>query len=269
MNTQPSLKPISHGLSSTSLNPCLAACLVLLLGTAASALATNYFYDNFDSGVSGSTWAAISGDYLLVGDSAHTYGGSAQAAKQVNADPFVYYMRANNGWSAGNVLAGEAVVGDVEFYDDLTPYVAGQPFGGGLMLASGSGLTDYYQLLVNSTAPVGGGGADYLIRSKVNGYADSGVARTQGWHDFKIEVLPYTGLNDVQFYIDGNLVGSMNRIGDDPINELRLGLSVKTPGLAFWYDNVSVDSITVPEPAGGLLLLLGAGLTLLYRRIRG
>jgi hypothetical protein len=250
---------------SLSLAACFCAGISALLGAVAPAVAQNVFYDNFDTGVSSATWAPISGDYLLVGDNAHTYGGSAGAAKQVNADPFVYYMRAANGWSAGTVQPGRPVVADVKFYDDLTPYIAGQPYGGGLMLGSSSSLTDFYQLLVNNGTTVGGNGTDYLIRSKASGNVDSGVVRTQGWHDFQIEVLPYTGSNDVQYYIDGSLVGTLNRMnGDVPIDELRLGLSIKTPGLAFWYDNASVS--VVPEPSSVALLLGFGGLALLGRR---
>ena len=111
--------------SSHSLRNCISAGIGLFLAAAAPALmAANVFFDNFDSGVSGGTWAAVSGAniQILVGDNAHTYGGSAQSAKQVNADPFIYYMRTINGWNAGTVQAGQAIVADVKFWDDGTPY---------------------------------------------------------------------------------------------------------------------------------------------------
>src|ERR1035441_9790926 len=82
--------------SSYSVKTCLSAGIGLFLAAAAPALmATNYFFDNFDSGVSGSTWAAVAGanTFVLDGDNAHTFGGSAGSAKQVNADPFIYYMQ--------------------------------------------------------------------------------------------------------------------------------------------------------------------------------
>ena len=256
--------------SSYSVKTCLSAGIGLFLAAAAPALmATNYFFDNFDSGVSGSTWAAVAGanTFVLDGDNAHTFGGSAGSAKQVNADPFIYYMRAINGWSAGTVQPGQAIVADVKFWDDATPFNGTQPLGGGLMLASDNSLTDFYQLLVNSGTAIGGNATDYLIRSKANGNVDSHVVRSQGWHDFAIEVLPYTGLNDVQYYIDGNLVGTLNREnGDLAMTELRLGLSVKTPGSPFWYDNVSVDTVVIPEPASLALVTLGGLALLLPRR---
>ena len=176
----------------------------VLLVTAAPVLAAyNAFFDNFDTGVSGSTWAAVPGNVnnqVLIGDNAHTFGGSAQSAKQVNADPAIYYMRTINGWNAGTVLSGQTIVADVKFWDDGNPYVTGTPLGGGLMLGSGSNIADFYQLLVNSGTSIGGFATDYLIRSKISGNVDSGVARSQGWHDFKIEVLPYTGANDVRLH---------------------------------------------------------------------
>lgn len=252
-----------------SLRNVISASIGLCLAAAAPAvMATNYFFDNFDSGVSGANWAAVSGAniQILVGDNAHTFGGSAGSAKQVNADPFIYYMRTINGWNAGTVQPGQAIVADVKFWDDATPYNGTQPLGGGLMLGTDVGLTDFYQLLVNSGQTIGGSGTDYLIRSKASGNVDSGVVRSQGWHDFKIQVLPYTGLNDVQYFIDGNLVGTLNRMnGDLAMSELRLGLSVKTPGSAFWYDNVSVDTVVIPEPSSLALLGLG-GLALLLPR---
>jgi hypothetical protein len=247
----------------------------LLCGLLASPLlAASVFSDGFESGVSGSKWEAVPGVtsvQILVGDSAHALGSGA--AKQVNADPWVYYMRSTTGqFSVPTIGAGEKVVAKCMFWDDNTIYDQGNPQrGGGLLIGSYQGngvLNDFYQLLVNSTQATGGNGARYLIRSSLNGYADSGVSRSQGWHEFRIEVLPYTGSNDVAFYIDNNFVGNRSRRPGSgsgfAIDDVRLGLSIKSPGLAFWYDNVDVSQ--VPEPA--TLTLLGLGALLVCRRRR-
>jgi hypothetical protein len=216
--------------------------------------AATLFSDNFDSGVSGSSWEVVPGtnNQILIGDNAHAFG--AGSAKQVNADPFIYYMRTILGTiNPGTITAGTKEVASVMFWDDLN--TSPTPFGGALMLAK-DGLSDFYQIGVNSAVSI----SNYYVRTSLGGNVATSVARTQGWHELRIEALPYTGSNDVQFYIDGANVGSGPR--KDPgggigynLNEIRLGLSVKTPGSAFWYDNVSVG--VVPEPTSIALIALG------------
>jgi hypothetical protein len=67
------------------------------------------------------------------------------------------------------------------------------------------------------------------------------------------------GINDVEFYIDNVLVGTGNRRPNTGtgfnLDEIRLGLSVRTPDSSFWFDNVSLDM--VPEPTS--VLLFGTG----------
>jgi hypothetical protein len=241
-------------------------------------MASTVFFDDFETGVLGSKWTTVNaGQSLLVGDSAHAFG--TQSAKQVNAFTNgvtdVYYMRTQPGTVAtgGTVAPGTKEVASVEFWDDnIRTDQNGDgsiDIKGALMLAQdgGGGTTnDFYQLGVNSPTSVN----DYFWRTSAQGLFDSGVARTVGWHELRIEVLPYTGTNDVNFYIDNALVASGNRkpntgSGYD-MNEVRLGLSARTPDSAFWFDNVSVS--IVPEPATLPLLALGLiGLAFFRRRL--
>jgi len=233
-------------------------CVALIVGSFAAvpAKASTIFSDNFESGVSGSVWEAVpaANTFILVGDNAHAFG--TQSAKQVNADPFIYNMRTILGAipNPGPIVAGTREVASVMFWDDLN--TSPTPFGGTIMLAK-DGLSDFYQLGVNSAVSIN----NYYMRTSTEGNLATGVARTQGWHELRIEAGPYTGnFGDVLFYIDNNLVSNPATFGKRKINtgsgfdlnEIRLGLSVKTPGSPFWYDNVSLD--VVPEPATALLL---------------
>jgi hypothetical protein len=238
----------------------VCAMLTFCLITSIRAVGSTIFSDNFDAGVSGSVWEAVpaTNTFILVGDSAHKFG--AQSAKQVNADPFIYNMRTILGAipNPGPITAGNKEVASVMFWDDLN--TSPTPFGGTIMLAK-DGLSDFYQLGVNSAVSVN----NYYMRTLNDGNLASSVVRTQGWHELRIEVGPYTGnFGDVLFYIDNNLVSNPATFGKRKantgsgfdLNEIRLGLSVKTPGSAFWYDNVSLD--VVPEPTS--IGLLGIGL---------
>jgi hypothetical protein len=233
-------------------------CAVLIIGSFAAvpAMPATIFSDNFETGVSGSVWEAVpaANTFILVGDNAHAFG--AQSAKQVNADPFIYNMRTILGAipNPGTITAGTREVASVMFWDDLN--TSPTPFGGTIMLAK-DGLSDFYQLGVNSAVST----SNYYMRTSTEGNLATTVARTQGWHELRIEVGPYTGnFGDVLFYIDNSLVSNPATFGKRKVNtgsgfdlnEIRLGLSVKTPGSPFWYDNVSLD--IVPEPASSILL---------------
>lgn len=235
------------------------AAVTICLVASPPGFAATLFSDNFDSGVSGSVWEVpTAGQAILFGDNSHAFG--AQSARQESADPTVYNMRTKLGafTNPGSITAGNKEVASVMFWDDLNHNGATDTtlIGGTLMLAK-DGLSDFYQMGVNGAVSH----TNYYIRTSLAGGSGSAttVARTQGWHELRIEALAYTGSGDVQFYIDNVNVGSGNRrpntgSGFD-LNEIRLGLSVKTPGSAFWYDNVSLDM--VPEPASIGLLGLG------------
>jgi hypothetical protein len=239
-----------------------AALLIGSVGTL-SAAAAPLFTDNFDSGVSGSNWALVNaGQSMLVGDSAHAFG--AQSAKQVNAFTDgvsdVYYMKTQAAafTNPGPIQAGMKEIATVQFWDDniRTDASGDGPINiaGGLMLAGDHASTDFYQLGVNSAVSVN----NYFWRTQAQGSFATAIPRTQGWHELRIEAFPYTGSNDVQFFIDGVLAATGNRRVAGPVdmNEIRLGISVRTPDSPFWFDNVSLE--VVPEPASAILLALGS-----------
>ncbi|MBI2824908.1 MAG: hypothetical protein HYX69_09510 [Planctomycetia bacterium] len=241
----------------------LGSCATLLwLAACVPAMGATLFSDNFDSGVSGANWTLVTaGQNLLQGDSAHFFG--TQSAKQVNAfgngTNDVYYMRTQPGTivTGGGIGPGQKEIAAVQFWDDnIRTDQNGDSsinLGGTIMLANNA-LSDFYQLGVNSAVSVN----NYYMRTSLGGNVATGVARTQGWHELRIEALPYTGSGDVQFYIDNVLVGSGNRrpntgSGFD-LNEIRLGLSIRTPDSPFWFDNASVSM--VPEPSSIVLITL-------------
>lgn len=277
MKTQLFLKSTSRGLASSNMKSCLFACAALLLSVTAPALAQTLFTDDFESGVSGTSWQVMVPNpqyQILYADGSHAFG--TLAARQEQANPFPYYMRtiAGSHPTAGILAGSQKEVFKTYMWDDLNDLNgSGGQLAAGVMLSSVSSGTgaadDFYQININSGAA--GGFTQYNWRTAVNGTFSTGVARTQGWHLFEIDVNPYTGgNNDVQFYIDNALVGSgARKVGGgagDVMDEIRLGISIYSQGSAFWYDNVSLS--VVPEPASGLLLLLGGVLTFLYRRSR-
>lgn len=239
---------------------CTAVAICLIASV--PAMAVNLFYDDFESGVSGSSWALVNaGQSLLNGDTGGHHLGT-QSAKQVNAFTNgvsdVYYMKTTTTAinTVGTIPTGMREVASVQFWDEnIRTDVSNDSsidIRGALMLAGDHASTDFYQLGVNSTVSVN----NYFWRT-LNGSFDTGVARTQGWHDLRIEVFPWTGSNDVQFYIDNALVATGNRraAGAVDMNELRLGISIRTPDSPFWFDNASLDM--VPEPASITLIALG------------
>jgi hypothetical protein len=246
---------------------------VLICGLlAGSTFGANLFTETFPTGVSSGTWEVMPGNIyytIPTGDNAHVMGGAGdQSAKQVDADPYIYYMRSKSGAMTGSAIpAGQKEVLTVYMWDDdafHNGHPTNQPVSAGVMLASyTAGASDFFQISVNSGAA--GGYSTYNWRTQSQGTFSTGVARSAGWHKFQIEVLPYTGSGDVKFYIDDVLAGTGNRnsvSSGAAFDQVRLGLSVKTYA-PFWYDNVDVSM--VPEPASIALLLLG-GCALLRRR---
>ncbi|MEI6915260.1 MAG: PEP-CTERM sorting domain-containing protein [Armatimonadota bacterium] len=233
---------------------------ILLLSLAAVAIAVpswaaTSFTDNFDSGVSNANWEVVSGNTLyniFVGDNAHAFG--TQSAKQVNSDPYIYYMRTKPGVIDSITLLGsQTMSASCWVYDDLSwtanSQPSGQPVGGGMMLLDPA-VSDLFQINVNSTAAGAGGYANWNWRSLNDGTHDTGIARTQGWHYLTITIGANTSTTgDAKFYIDNVLAGQAMRKNNNAMNQLRLGISFKTYN-PFWYDNVSV----VPEPSSVLAL---------------
>lgn len=243
----------------------LAACLF----ARQSATAALLFSDDFETGVSSSVWTqvAVAGQSLLQGDTGGHHLG-VQSAKQVNAfvDGVVdvYYMRNKPGTvSVGVVGSGQREIATVQFWDENirtdTSQDGATSLGGAIMLANSAG-SDFYQMGVNSAVSL----SNYYVRTSLGGNVATSVPRTQGWHELRIEALPYTGANDVQFYIDNVLVGSGNRRPNTGtgfvLDEVRLGLSVRTPDSPFWFDNVSLALVPEPGCLGALsIALIGWG----------
>jgi hypothetical protein len=246
----------------------LCATLIVCSISSIPAMAVSIFSDNFESGVnSSSTWAVVTaGQSLLDGDTGGHHLGN-QSAKQVNAFTNgvtdVYYMKTQTGafTNPGPVAAGTREIATVQFWDEnIRTDQSGDSaidIKGGLMLAGDHASTDFYQIGVNSPTSV----TNYFVRTQAEGLVATSVARTQGWHELRIEVYPWTGgVGDVQFYIDGANVnpagfGKRRTLGAVDMNEIRLGLSARTPDSPFWFDNVSLD--VVPEPASIGLLVIG------------
>jgi hypothetical protein len=240
------------------------AALVIYVFASVPARAANLLFDDFESGVSSSVWTqvAVAGQSLLQGDTGGHHLG-VQSAKQVNAFTDgvsdVYYMRNKPGTvTVGTVAAGNREIAKVQFWDEnIRTDTSGDSainIAGAIMLANSAG-SDFYQVGVNNAVSL----TNYYIRTSIAGNSATSVARTQGWHELRIDALPYTGTNDVEFYIDGALVGTGSRrpnVGSGfNLDEVRLGISVRTPDSPFWFDNVSLDM--VPEPTSVLLLSTG------------
>ena len=229
----------------------LVAALLAVSVLAGPVCAGTIFSDDFESGVSGSTWEAMpTGPYyqILVGDSAHARG--TQSAKQVNADPWMYYMRTKSGAfpSPGLVQAGQKEILTCWMWDDNVQTTGANA---GVMLVNFTG-SDLYQFVVNSAYSM----TNYCWRTQLEGTFVSSVARSQGWHKFQIEVNPYTGASgDVKFYIDDAFVANGKRKGDFVLDSVRLGISIKSQDSPFWYDDVNLTM--VPEPGSVLGLLTG------------
>lgn len=246
----------------------LIVCVCGLL--AGPVFASTIFQDNFDSGVSGGIWESVAGSWhgsamqVLNGDNAHAIG--AQSARQWESWS-AYYMQTKAGVipDQGPInQAGQKISLTVKFWDDM--YDNADPvtyqYKGSVIFATTSSLQDYMQMGVNSAFSR----TNYFWRTYGNGqtYNVSSVARSLGWHEFKIEVLPYVGSNDVKIYIDGSVIATGNRTAGGSgmgFTSVRLGFKEHSYS-NFWYDDVQVNY--TPEPASALLL--GVGACLLRRR---
>ena len=80
--------------------------------------------------------------------------------------------------------------------------------------------------------------ANYCFRTSAQGWMASSIARTPGWHAFTIAVRPYTGTDDVWFYVDGVLAGKGKRTVNWPINDIQVGPSNTPAGANAWYDDI-------------------------------
>lgn len=244
---------------------CVAIVTLCFASTNASAA---LFSDNFETGVNSTLWVPVgAGNSRLDGDTGGHHLG-LQSAKQVNAftDGIsdVYYMKTTTTALnlVGTIGAGMREIATVQFWDEnIRTEQNGDSsidIKGALMLAGDHATTDFYQIGVNSPTSI----TNYFVRTATEGLVATSVPRTQGWHELRIEVLPWTGLaGDVQFFIDGANVnpagfGKRRAAGPVDMNEIRLGLSARTPDSPFWFDNLNLDM--VPEPGSAVLLASGS-----------
>jgi hypothetical protein len=80
-------------------------------------------------------------------------------------------------------------------------------------------------------------------------YYDLG-ARTEGWHKLSIEVLPYTGSNDLKFYVDGALKLTTNQpasAASATVKRTYLGYNY-TPNQETYWDDIQFDSMAPAAP---------------------
>jgi hypothetical protein len=106
----------------------------------------------------------------------------------------------------------------------------------------------------------GQSGHDYYVANP-NGI-DTGVARTQGWHQFSIDLTP----TSEHFLIDGHIVSSTTQSIDVDRVSLLMSGPYWRPAWTTYFDDFEYKpygpSSAVPEPASLTLLALGS-LTLL------
>ncbi len=82
-------------------------------------------------------------------------------------------------------------------------------------------------------------------------YHDLGV-RSAGWHKLAIEVLPYTGSNDLNFYVDGVLKKTASQpssAANSTVRRTYLGFNYKTNQPVYW-DDITLESTAPAAPTG-------------------
>lgn len=99
-------------------------------------------------------------------------------------------------------------------------------------------------------------------------YNESTIARTEGWHEFKLS-LSSAGVLD--YYIDGTNVGSSTRTDYNDLGGIGLGVWLMDgdfPDSTVYFDDFQVTSSAIPEPVTMAGLLLGVGCMVRYVRSR-
>ncbi len=103
-------------------------------------------------------------------------------------------------------------------------------YSGGYYKVCGAGCTNWYWPLANC------------------------VERTPGWHKFTIDFTPYTGAgNEVKYYIDGTLVGSIERTEDTQnigLNMVAYGFHYRVNNVG-WFDDCAMYAAPPVAPTMG------------------
>ncbi|NLN75592.1 MAG: hypothetical protein GX139_04735 [Armatimonadetes bacterium] len=74
--------------------------------------------------------------------------------------------------------------------------------------------------------------------------------RSAGWHKFTIEILPYTGSNDLKFYVDGALKLTTNQpasVANTVLRRAYLGYNY-TPNQPTYWDDITLESTAPAAP---------------------
>ncbi len=116
--------------------------------------------------------------------------------------------------------------------------------------AAGNNKTMYWIGVTNGNPP--NIPLRYIAAVLDNGwtYYDLGD-RSAGWHKLSIEVLPYTGSNDLKFYVDGVLKLTTNQPASAANTTLRrtyLGYNYTSNQPTYW-DDIMLESVTPAAPA--------------------
>ncbi|NLN76457.1 MAG: hypothetical protein GX139_09105 [Armatimonadetes bacterium] len=115
--------------------------------------------------------------------------------------------------------------------------------------ASGNNKTMYWIGVTNGNPP--NIPLRYMAAVLDNGwtYYDLGD-RSAGWHKLAIEVLPYTGSNDLKFYVDGALKLTLNQpasAANCTLKRTYLGYNYTSNQPAYW-DDIMLESVTPAAP---------------------
>ena len=249
----------------------LAAVATALLG--APAPAAVIFDDNFDGYADTAALDAVWGKGGTHTD-AQTFldngpAGSANTSKAVHHTARAYRVRFSDGVAP---TAADPLVVEYDLYDAAgSTDTAANEYNQALAKNAAGALTQLVAMGKSSLVPAGSGGTDFskyqarIAFGSVNWF-NLNAARSVGWHTFTAEIFPDT----INFYVDGVLDSTKTFTGGvgDAFSEFRIGpAGLSARAEEAYYDNFSVTTGVVPEPAAvGLACLAGFGLLARRRR---
>ena len=234
--------------------------------------------------------ATLATDQAASGSQSIRIDGTLTTGQQRNQRAFT---------ESGIVTSTTLVVFSFAFYDSnaaAAPYrqfseirdgaatATGQLIGMGLnnnQLLSASGGNFYMARIVGYSPPTidldGGPNEGGTLGSgaffKLNDFGNSPL-RSTGWHNLMVEIGTNDGLSaDFSFYVDGILAERVSDVGTAAqfrsYDAVRLGSGVSNASNPAWYDNVIVETVTIPEPSVAGLWLAGAVVLACLRRRTG
>jgi len=187
---------------------------------------------DFESGLAG--WSAMpDSELMLVSDAAsysptHSAYAGASAAASMHAYP-LRQVRPDL-----QTDYPDRVYLSCRIYDTGGPGSTGKQYIT-LRALDGAVAKDFFSVGIYSSASP----SSYCVRTNAQGWWATAFPRSVGWHKFAIEVRPYTGTDDVWFFIDDVLVAKGKRSVNWPINDLQLGAAGVPGGMNTFYDDVS------------------------------